>query len=327
MERTVTTHFTRAILKLIDDKTLVPDSRMEYWKDLHNVNNRLSLSVADDIWAHTLCVCNDELFGLRAGLNIHIGDLDIVGYLLMSCNTFYDAIEALREFHPLIGEGGDFGFRRSEDSCGIIYSANYDICCEQRIMAAMGSLINFTKWLTDGAFVPLSICLTHSPPSLASIREAENLVGCEIFYGKDINILSFDVAMLSLPLVQSNEQVYARMYALVNESMENLPSSSFSYIVRRLIRKHPAKAKDEIANKLAMSGRHLNRKLGREGVNFKILQDKVRLELAEVWLRENVHTQDIADRFGLSDAQSFFKAFKRWSGQTPSEFLRKNKAT
>ena len=75
-----------------------------------------------------------------------------------------------------------------------------------------------------------------------------------------------------------------------------------------------------MAEQLAMSGRHLIRKLSDEGTSFKLLRDSLLQGMAEQSLKEGLKLFDIADKLGFSDESAFAKAFKRWTGMTPAQF-------
>ena len=74
-----------------------------------------------------------------------------------------------------------------------------------------------------------------------------------------------------------------------------------------------------VAAKLAMSPRSLQRRLLEEGAVFKALVDDTRLRLALDFLRHGGHTlTEIAFLLGYSEVSAFHRAFKRWTGLTPS---------
>ncbi|MBB3047650.1 AraC-like DNA-binding protein [Litorivivens lipolytica] len=78
---------------------------------------------------------------------------------------------------------------------------------------------------------------------------------------------------------------------------------------------------EEIAARLNMSVATLKRRLKAEGRNYQQLKDEQRQRQASRWLVEGRLTVDqIADRLGYSDASNFSKAFKSWTGQSPSAF-------
>jgi AraC-like DNA-binding protein len=75
---------------------------------------------------------------------------------------------------------------------------------------------------------------------------------------------------------------------------------------------------------MGASPRTLKRKLAAQGVSFSALLTEARHEAAMRLLRRSTLSLDaIAERLGYSTAPNFIRAFRRWSGQTPTEYRRK----
>jgi len=80
----------------------------------------------------------------------------------------------------------------------------------------------------------------------------------------------------------------------------------------------------DAASYFAMSMSTFQRRLKEESSTFKGLVEQVRMDKAEVHLADlRLNLADVAARLGFSDAPAFFKAFKRWTGETPADY-RKN---
>lgn len=78
---------------------------------------------------------------------------------------------------------------------------------------------------------------------------------------------------------------------------------------------------EEIAARLNMSVATLKRRLKAEDKSYQQLKDEQRQRQASRWLAEGRLTVDqIADRLGYSDASNFSKAFKSWTGLSPSAY-------
>ena len=80
-----------------------------------------------------------------------------------------------------------------------------------------------------------------------------------------------------------------------------------------------------VASMLAVSPRTLARKLASEGTSYAKVQRSVMLTRAEDFLRRTSMSQaEIAERLGFSDATAFSRAFRKWTGQTPSTWRRRH---
>ena len=77
---------------------------------------------------------------------------------------------------------------------------------------------------------------------------------------------------------------------------------------------------DRLASELGLSRPTLQRRLKSEGTTFEAVLDGLRQRLARRYLRrENFSVKETAYLLGFSDPAAFSRAFKRWTGQSPSE--------
>ena len=80
---------------------------------------------------------------------------------------------------------------------------------------------------------------------------------------------------------------------------------------------------ESIAGRLAMSPRTLQRRLRDEGLVFNDVLDAMRFRAARTYLaRPDVAGSEVAYLLGFAEQSSFNRAFKRWSGQTPTAYRR-----
>ena len=76
----------------------------------------------------------------------------------------------------------------------------------------------------------------------------------------------------------------------------------------------------DIADELHVTERTLRRQLAAAGTGFKQLHDQVRHERARDLLRErDLPIAQVGASIGFRDAREFRRAFKRWTGTTPSQ--------
>ncbi|HHC29457.1 MAG TPA: helix-turn-helix domain-containing protein, partial [Rhodobacterales bacterium] len=78
---------------------------------------------------------------------------------------------------------------------------------------------------------------------------------------------------------------------------------------------------DKVARDLGMSRQTLYRRLQEEGLTFAEVHDDLRARMARDYLSaRKVSVNETAYLLGFSEASSFVRAFKRWTGQSPTAF-------
>ena len=75
---------------------------------------------------------------------------------------------------------------------------------------------------------------------------------------------------------------------------------------------------------IAVGPRTLQRRLKDSGVDFKTLVDDTRRRFAlRLPARPEAHAGEIAYLLGYSEVSAFNRAFRRWTGSTPSDYRRR----
>ena len=83
---------------------------------------------------------------------------------------------------------------------------------------------------------------------------------------------------------------------------------------------------EEIADATGMSARTLQRRLTDNGLKFHDLLNQAKFDHAkEMLLANQTSIAEVADSLGYSDAAHFTRAFRRWSGISPTEFRKKRR--
>ena len=77
---------------------------------------------------------------------------------------------------------------------------------------------------------------------------------------------------------------------------------------------------DRVARELGMSRQTLYRRLKAEGVTFEEILEAKRRQLAVRYLKlDGISVKAAAYKLGFSDPAAFSRAFKRWTGLSPSD--------
>ena len=172
------------------------------------------------------------------------------------------------------------------------------------------------------SFNPVSISLMHPAPECAG--EFYAYFRCPVhFDAPEYSMtISFEDADKQLAgsnphLAQLNDQVMIKYLANLDKAdivsrvkaaiLDQLPSGNIS--------------DSAVAEALHVSNRTMQRQLQTENTNFKTLLNEVRSELADKYIRDNqLSLTEISFMLGFSEMSSFSRAFKRWTGESPSNF-------
>lgn len=181
-----------------------------------------------------------------------------------------------------------------------------------------------TSWLAGRLAVPRRVSFSYPPPAHAG--EYPFLFPCEhVFQPRGANAVEFDQswfrqAVLKHPreirdfIERTPEDLLAAV--LTNDSYSNRV-----YVAINAAEEDRLQQFNDIANELAMSEQTLRRKLRSEGSSFQNLKDTLRRDTALFHLRRDRHTiTEISERLGFSTPSAFSRAFKKWTGLSPSAF-------
>ncbi len=147
-------------------------------------------------------------------------------------------------------------------------------------------------------------------------------------FEKPTNQVIFHTKNLDNPLDFSNVTSYYQATAIVEREFISLLGDQKDLITQ--VRAELVLKEDgypniiEIAQLLHMSERTLRRKLVNAGTSFQYLLDDVRYRDSRNMLSSTpINIQSIASKLGFQDPANFTRAFKKWSGMTPSQYRNK----
>jgi len=313
----VTARFTQAILEAAHRHGVqVPESL----RAALTQSARVPMAQQDALWTLLASATADPLTALRVGIDLQAGHLDIVGMLLLTCDTLGDALEVLTEYAPIVGDNARFEVVAEGQGVVLRYLPEYRVCLDQRVEAALGCVVCLARWMTNGRFKAKAVLFAHAPR--ADLAAYETLLGCPVQFGQPFNGVAMESGELGHSLIQAGKSMHAHLKVLADEMLASLQQGSVSAQVRQLIRDNPRWGKERIGEQLGMSGRNLNRKLAAEAISFKGLREALIYDMAAQALRTGQSVSVVGERLGFSDDNAFSRAFRRWSGKTPAQFAR-----
>ena len=171
-------------------------------------------------------------------------------------------------------------------------------------------------------YSPLRIEFRRALP--ARIEDFHGLLRAPLYFDAPRTRLVFDRDSIERPLDGGNPELARQNDAIALQYLsqlerENIRGRVRDVLTQRLARGEPSQA--QVAELLNMSARTLQRKLGESGTTYKEILDETRRVLALAYLSAPRHTVgDVTYLLGFSAGSSFTRAFRRWTGQSPSDW-------
>jgi AraC-like DNA-binding protein len=280
------------------------------------------------LWQLAAQAAADPDIGLKAYGHFHPGSFQIVGYTMMSSLNLKRALERLVRFSPLIGTGFSLFFVPEQGHyrlASLDHQQSGSIKPRQYADAGLASLLGICRWLGDGK-LPQPLSVEFSYPEPEDTREHKRLFGCDLQFGSAYDSILFDGQELLRPLSMANEALAVLHDSFAEAQLDLLFGFTIVGRIRALITERLSQGQglcdmESIAAVLNVSKRTLQRGLEKDGTQFKDVQNAVRRQLADFYLRHShFNMKRVAYLLGFHDHSSFNKACSRWFGMTPGQY-------
>ncbi|WP_315974484.1 AraC family transcriptional regulator [Microvirga sesbaniae] len=272
----------------------------------------LSLSVARTNCPH---------FGLLVGQRATILSLGLVGRLMQQSETVGDAMRALVANLSIQNRGAVPSLTIVGDTALFTFSV-YQPEAKSAGQISDGSLavaVNALRALCGSDWNPTEVLLPRAAP--ADQEPFRRHFRAPVRFNQESATIVFPARDLEIRVAGADPVLRAMLEQRIQQ-MKGAPDSAFSDDIRRLLRTRLTSnhcSADDIAHLLAMHRRTLSRRLKDSGMGYRAITNEIRFEIARQLLTDTqVPLSQIAAALGYSEASAFTRAFRRWSGQTPT---------
>lgn len=229
-------------------------------------------------------------------------------------------LRQLSKFKPLIGPV-TMDVKRSEDALVTTFvSSDPDTALPASMSVfELTYIIECARTYTSEHIVPL---LASCPETNHSTNAVADHLGIEITDASETQlVLSYKDAQL--PLITRNDSLWETLEPdFINRLKAQQAPESMSNRVKNVLIEVLAGGtvtSEQVANKLYTSKRSLQRRLSEEGVTFQKILSDTRLELSKHYLaQQELSLGEISYLLGFQDQTSFFRAYQKWTGETPN---------
>lgn len=272
----------------------------------------------------------DDLLGFHLALNFDFRALGFIYYVVASAETLAEALAYEEEYSAVLNEPVRL---RSGRTSGVSVELSYeglDPHLDRHFSEFwITGTLKQCRGFTSRELVPTSATMVHL--RTGKVPEMDRYFGREVVFGADRDLLEFGKDAGDLPLVTHDPHLHQLLRRLQsNGSMVRAPEpDSLRLRVEKAIAarlRYGTVTIGAIASDLGTSARTLTRKLAEEGGSFSGILDGVRAALAVRYMRNGeISMSQLAWLLGYREPSTLVRAFKRWTGKTPTEFGRELK--
>jgi len=280
---------------------------------------RCPLELSIRLWKRALEVTGDPAFGLKAAGYITNNSFHALSYGISSSSTLKEAFERSIRYSLWVSDVITYQvFRRSREYHFVMESAVQ--VPDVSIDCLVGAYLRMCRSLIGREFSPLRIELQHPAPPKPADFHAILRAPLQFDAPRTAMVFAADaierrLAMGNPELAQANDAVALRY--LANTAIRSIAVRVRELLTAKLADGEPSE--EDVAHLLNMSVRTLQRKLVDSGTTYREVLDDTRRDLALSYLKVSLYSvTTITYMLGYTATSSFTRAFRRWTGQSPS---------
>ncbi|MEE4146885.1 MAG: AraC family transcriptional regulator ligand-binding domain-containing protein [Halieaceae bacterium] len=272
---------------------------------------------------------------------------ELMCHCMIGARTLREALRLAQRFNALLYPLNRYRMRLLEEPAGPLVRLAYDIEVPEgetdlipegwdradykvSVARASGLIVwhAYCGWLTGDALTAEELSIM-APKVNREYRESlERIFACPVHFDAADNSFSFKRELLERRVVHTTDSLAEflknSVYHLI--AMDRIPASTTAAIKSLVSIDLPTGMPSfaAVASMLYMSESSLRRRLQAEDTSYQAIKDQVRCEVAiDKLLNDNARVADLAEFLGFTEASSFVRSFKSWTGYTPKCYREK----
>ncbi|MDE1197583.1 MAG: AraC family transcriptional regulator [Pseudomonas sp.] len=327
-EPSILASWTRALRKQLDalglDSLALSQAAGLDPQLMDDPNARYPVTVTTRLWQLAVEASGDPALGLRVSRFVSPTTFHALGYALVASGSLREVFERIVRYHPVVSDALDLSFTR----VGERYEFRFRVPeggpmpANEAMDAFAAIYVRTCRNRLGRHYAPLAVHLVRPQP--ADPKPWHDVFRAPLLFNAPENLLLFACADFDSHLDDANPELAEHNETVLNRALEKLSPLTWERKVRGAIEIQLPEGEpsaERIAHHLHLSLRSLQRHLADEGCSYDLLLNQCRQNLALQHMREpGTSLSEIAYLLGFADTSSFSRAFKRWTGMTPSQY-------
>jgi AraC-like DNA-binding protein len=289
-------------------------------------NARVHTDQVARLFQLVMITLNDEFMGFTK-VPSKMGTFALMSDLIPQCLTLKDQLKQTARFYNLTHPNIEFDLKEYHKDAVLSISLTDNSYDAQHFLREFLLVIwhRFPSWLIGEPINLRSVEFSFSRPDHES--ELNVMFPAAISYRQNSNRLIFDRRYLSKPITRTRSEIQQFVIRSPYDIM-TIPGrqQTLESQIERLLAPHGADRMatitlHDVADQLFMSPQTIQRRLSDLGTSFNTIKENWRRERAIKLLQNSqLSIEAISERLGFSEARSFTRAFKTWTGLSPRKY-------
>ena len=265
--------------------------------------------------------------GVRVGASMRCDEYGAFGLAFKSAVTLESSYLRTERYGRVVTSIANFRLVRGQRTSlmAVIEGRGQRLGLQMTSELALAAACALSREVSAGDFDPVAVHLMQPRPLESSALDEH--FRCPIYFDAERDAFEVDNDRLGVRNRLGDLGLSRFFESHLESALADLPADGG---LRRRVRSEVVQSLSEgvptlsqVAQRLGMSGRTLQRRLAAEGLAYQALVDEARQSLATRLLRRSDYSlAEVAFLTGFSEQSTFGRAFKRWTGQTPRAFRR-----
>jgi len=297
---------------------------------LRDPNARIASSVSDVVFAKAATLIPDPAFGLRAARSWHPSNLGVLGHAWLASSTLRTGLQRLERYSRLVGEKARIKITDAREGLRVAY----DHRRRDPVLRSIGTdfilslIVDMCRMNYGASLRPLEVRLSRAHP--ADTEPYRHFYGCLIHFGANEDSFLISHRVADEPLPTANRQLAGTLDDMLTTQLAGRDRNNISVRCKSTLLDQLASgevSEDHMARQLHMSRRTLQRRLAESNITYEKLVDDTRRDLALRYMEDpGKSITDVTFLLGFSGQSAFSRAFKRWTGMSPTLFREQKQA-
>jgi AraC-like DNA-binding protein len=267
-------------------------------------------------------------FAVRVGQQMKIEDYGVLGLSWKTCAKAGEIFERCERYFKLLSNTYLFQIEKEANTSRIhLYRDPYRRGVALSNEATFSATVVVLQAMTEMDITPVEVSFQHAAP--ANPKSHRAAFQCPVLFDQKHNVITYRSTDLETHTTKADISINAFLVERVEEETRGMKISAFKIVsdVEQLVEDAlPSGIPSlvQVGDRMGMSSRTLTRRLSESGMTFRDLvrqtQEKISKELL---LNSNRTIGEIAFQTGFSEQSAFNRAFKRWTGQSPTAYRKR----